>query len=336
MEIRYLILLLTDWCNLNCAYCYRGIPPDAKDMSIDLLETSLMQLVPLKTPCHVQLSGGEPTIVPDLIEKASKTLQKKRPHATLGIQTNGTMLDRSLARLFAKYRIQVGVSLDGPLNIQERLRGNASSTVKGLKLLEAENVPFRVTTVISNTTIDFLDKLVLMLGGFSNAQGIGLDLLIHKGNATSSERVLPATLKQTTEGIKRMIDALRLVNRDRRMKLEFREEKTIINAFKGKRPTYFCYAGASESLAVCPDGSLYPCSQTADDPRFFMGTLNKPHVAPTTLINEFRLSLEDCGDCPLTGRCPGDCYSRQYYNDSKSRRLICAIYQTIINIRKVK
>ncbi|MBU0991441.1 MAG: radical SAM protein [Proteobacteria bacterium] len=332
MEIRYLILLLTDWCNLNCACCYRGKTSDAKDMSMDLLEKSLMQFVPVESPCHVQLSGGEPTMVPDLIEETAKTLQKKRPHATLGIQTNATLLDRSLVRLFSKYNIQVGVSLDGPPDIQEQLRGNAAATLKGLKLLEAENVPFRVTTVISNRNIDCLDKLVLMLGGFSTARGIGLDLLIHKGNAATSSSVFPATPEQTADGINRMMTAFQMINRNRREKLELREEKTVTNAVRGKSPACFCHAGKGESLAVCPDGSLYPCSQTACDPRFFMGTLDNPNIVPAGLLREFALSTEDCGDCPLSGQCPGDCYSRQYFNHGENRELICTLYQTLFKL----
>lgn len=336
MGIRYLILLLTDWCNLDCAYCYRGRISDPRDMPMDLLEKSLTRFVPSEGPCHVQLSGGEPVMVPDLIENAAIMLQKKRPHATLGIQTNATLLDRSLVRFFSKHNIQVGVSLDGPPDIQETLRGKASETLKGLKLLEAENVPFRVTTVVSNKNIHCLDRLVLMLGGFSNARGIGLDLLIHKGNAAASCAVLPAAPEQTAEGIKHMLAALQMVNRNRHQKLELREEKTVTSAAQRKKPACFCHAGKGESLAVCPDGSLYPCSQTAYDPRFFMDTIDKPDLVPDGLLKKFPLSPENCGDCPLSGRCPGDCYSRQYYNNSGKSQLICTIYQTIMNMRTMK
>lgn len=303
---------------------------------MDLLKRCLFQLVPVEGSCHVQMSGGEPTLVPDLIETAAQTLKKERPHASMGIQTNATLLDRSLVRMFAKYNIQVGVSLDGPVEVQERLRGHAVKTLKGLKLMESENVPFRVTTVVSNGSVATLDKLVLMLGGFKNGRGIGLDLLIDKGNAPTNNTVSRATLSQTAEGISRMMVALKMVNGNRRLKLALREEDAVKRALQGKTSARFCHAGSGESVVVCPDGSLYPCSQTAGDSRFFMGTLSKPEMARAGFLSEFALSSDDCESCGLFNRCPGDCHSRQYYNDPEARRLICTVYQTIMNGRTVK
>lgn len=330
MTVRYLILMLTQECNLNCAYCYHESSITGPSMHKDMVDAAVREMSP-HGPSHIQLSGGEPSLVPHLIEYAAKTARNLSPHSTLGIQTNGTILDPALVKLFKRFNVQVGISLDGPMDIQEQLRGNAASTLKGLKLLEEANVPFRVTSVITNKNIAYLDRLVLMLSSFPNARGIGLDLLIHKGSAVTSDAVLPASPGQMTDGINRMMDALRMVNRNRRIKLEFRELNAVTNAVKRKPGACFCHVGAGESLAVCPDGSLYPCSQTAGDSRFFLGTFSEPDSAPARLLSTFRLSSANCGHCPLKRRCPGDCYSRQYYNDAENRQLICEMYKAIWN-----
>jgi len=326
---RYLILLLTHDCNLNCAYCYRGANNTAQAMSVAMIEAVIRMMISSEKQCHVQLTGGEPTLVPHLIEHAAKILRNLRPAATLGIQTNGTLLNRSMAQMFKKYGIQVGVSLDGPMDIQQQLRGSAASTLKGLKLLEAEGVTFRVTTVLSRQNIDHLNKLVLMLGAFPNACGLGLDLLIQKGLARESDLVFPPEPHQMESGLNRMMDALRLVNQRRFGQLQIRELETVANAFAGKQHPYFCHAGTGESLAVCQDGSLFPCGQTAGDPRFFMGTIDTPDTFRSLPLKNFRLSHKDCIECPLYQRCPGDCHSRQYYNDEKTRRLACVMYQSL-------
>jgi uncharacterized protein len=74
----------------------------------------------------------------------------------------------------------VGVSLDGPPAVHEQQRGMAAETLRGLKLLEREGIPFRVTTVLTQTNVRVLDRLVLTLAGFACAGGIGLDLLVNK------------------------------------------------------------------------------------------------------------------------------------------------------------
>ena len=37
----------------------------------------------------------------------------------------------------------------------------------------------------------------------------------------------------------------------------------------------------------------------------------------------------DCGDCQLSGRCPGDCSSRLRYNTSRQDNIMCVIYRAI-------
>ena len=326
---RYLILHLTNDCNLNCAYCYRETDNTVNEMSVEVLEAGIRLMMSSDRQCHVQLTGGEPTLAPRMIEHAARTLRNLKPDATLGVQTNGTMLDRSLVWMFKKYRIQVGISLDGPIAIQQQLRGDAASTLKGLRLLEANGVPFRVTTVLSGQNIDHLDKLVLMLGAFTNAQGLGLDLLIQKGRAKTSGLISPPDHDQMEDGLSRMIDALRLVNRRPSGRLRLRELETVANAINNRKRACFCHAGAGESLAVCPDGSLYPCGQTAGDSRFYMGTLDAPDTSLALPLKDFRLSSKDCVACPLYQQCPGDCYSRQYYNNEETRRLTCVMYQSL-------
>ncbi len=289
----YLILILTNKCNLNCAYCYRKADNTVNEMPVDIIEAGIRLMTSSDRQCHMQLTGGEPTLVPHMIEHAARILQNLKPDATLGIQTNGTMLNRSLVRMFKKYNIQVGVSIDGPMGIQQQLRGNAASTLKGLRLLETEEVPFRVTTVLSHQNIEHLDKLVLMLGAFRNARGLGLDILIQKGRAKGSKLISSPSPDQIKDSLYRMMNALYMVNNRPFGRLQLRELETVKNAIKNKKRTYFCHAGADESIAICPDGSLYPCSQTADDPHFCMGTLDAPDTFSSVPLKNFRLFNEN-------------------------------------------
>ncbi|ETR71425.1 MAG: radical SAM domain-containing protein [Candidatus Magnetoglobus multicellularis str. Araruama] len=332
MMIRYLIFILTNDCNLNCIYCYRGNQSKQQAMTVDMITECIEKYMQHDSPCHVQLTGGEPTLRPELIEHTAQFIRKKKAKASIAIQTNATLLDESLIKMFQKYQIQVGVSLDGPLDIQEKLRGNASETFKGLKRLECHEVPFRVTTVVSQQNIEYLHKTVLLLSSFSNALGIGLDLLIQKGRAKNAETITPATPDVLEKSIKQMLVSLDAINLRRHSKLRFREKDTIVNAHKIRQLNpFFCHAAKNESLCVTPDGFLYPCSQTAGDERFVMGTIEKPNKSKPLLLKDYALSHHNCDDCSLTGFCPGDCYSRQFYNNNAGQSLTCVMYQKILN-----
>ncbi len=326
---RFLILALTNTCNLGCAYCYRGdaladdtMPPEMIEQSIALAEQS-------GHPFHVQLSGGEPTMMPHLIEHAAQTLRKRGCRASLAVQTNGTLIDRPLARMFKQYDIQVGVSLDGGVALQERLRGRAADTLKGMKMLEAEDIPFRVTTVVSHENADHLAELVVLLSTFANAGGIGLDLLTLKGRVAASDRIRPAEPSQLKNGLNRMMKMLTVVNRRRFRPLRLREAELLKRFEQTPRAAHFCYAARGQSLAVAPDGALYPCGQVMGDADCDLGTLDAPDVSRLKILSRYRLPETDCADCPLNTCCPGECPSRLKYNGPETGRLACVMYRTL-------
>jgi uncharacterized protein len=98
----------------------------------------------------------------------------------------------------------------------------------------------------------------------------------------------------------------------------------------GKRGGY-CHACKGESLAVHPDGTVYPCGQTVGDPAMAAGTVDRVDWGRLRgMFRGLRLS-GDCNECPLQNRCPGDCPSRMHYNGRwGSDDAMCLIYRTII------
>jgi len=53
-------------------------------------------------------------------------------------------------------------------------------------------VPFRVTTVVGHDNVLSLYKVALLLAGFTNSRGLGLDLLINKDRAADGYYRPPA------------------------------------------------------------------------------------------------------------------------------------------------
>jgi len=326
LNIQYLILAITSRCNLCCRYCYQKAARDGEDMTDEVLDNALSLIAGHNAPCHVQITGGEPTLVPATIARIVDQCRSMACMPTLAIQTNGTLLTPELVQLLRKYAVQVGISIDGPPDIQEDIRGKAVETLRGLKLLEEYRIPFRVTTVVTERNILHLDKLVLLLAGFTNSRGIGLDLLVDKGRATS-EKVRPTSHQDLQKGMRQLVTTLAMVNSRRRIPIRLREFDLL-----NRRSTrhHFCQAATGQSLAVHPDGTLFPCGQTMADPAFSMGTVMEPDIPENLPLTAIRLTSHRCRTCPLDGRCPGDCPSRTHYNLDKSAPLVCTMYKALV------
>lgn len=321
MSIRYLILILTTRCNLDCRYCYNGDAP-GMDMTAEILKRSLLLAADGVEPLHVQLSGGEPAQRLDLMALAAEEARRLPRPVTLAVQTNGTLMTPDFLSLCEEQGIEIGVSLDGPPAINERTRGGSTALFQGLRQLEARGVDFNVTTVLSRVNVGFLADLPLVLGGFAHARGFGLDLLVRKGRG----QVEPVQAGELAPNIKKLHERLMLANSRRERPLLWREKESLLRERAGGRKSGFCHACQGESLAVHPDGSAYPCGQTSGSPEFLLATEGGKARYPLTRL---KLSGPQCRQCVLHGRCPGECPSRLYYNRGEAAFLICELYQAL-------
>lgn len=87
-----LIIELTDNCNLRCPTCYAGSGPERMShRSLEHIERMLDRAVANEeTPAVVQLSGGEPTLHPQLFEILAAV--RARPIGHLMLNTNGVRI----------------------------------------------------------------------------------------------------------------------------------------------------------------------------------------------------------------------------------------------------
>jgi uncharacterized protein len=152
-------------CNLDCQYCFflskeALYPGDRFRMSDELLEAYVRQLVASHPDGDVTLAwqGGEPTLMGvDFFRRAVELAGRvRRPGQQLHhtIQTNGTLLDDDWGRLFAEHHFLVGLSLDGPPEINDIYRvdkrgGPTSAKVlRGLEVLRRHDVDVNILCTV--------------------------------------------------------------------------------------------------------------------------------------------------------------------------------------------
>src|SRR5687767_9821594 len=99
-------------CNLQCHYCYQNPQREAGNVarSYDLAK---MKEAVLRQGGPFTLFGGEPL----LTRRADLEELFRWGYETFGgsgLQTNGALITDEHIRLFKKYSVRVGISLDGP------------------------------------------------------------------------------------------------------------------------------------------------------------------------------------------------------------------------------
>ncbi|KAI8145290.1 putative molybdopterin cofactor synthesis protein A [Fennellomyces sp. T-0311] len=112
----YLRISLTERCNLRCTYCMpeEGVPltPHDKLLTTDEI-LSLARLFVSQGVTKIRLTGGEPTVRPDLIDIVRGMNEFKQfGLQSIGITTNGIALKRKLPALYDAGLDSLNISLD--------------------------------------------------------------------------------------------------------------------------------------------------------------------------------------------------------------------------------
>ena len=160
-------------CNIQCHYCYEHPLRDAGNKAAPY-DIEAMKAAVLREGGPFSLFGGEPLLVPkaDLETLWSWGLEKFGSH---GIQTNGTLIDEAHIALFKAYKVDVGISVDGPAELNDaRWSANLAKT--------------REATARTQAAIEALCR---------EGMPPGLIVTLHRGNAGADKasgavRLVPA------------------------------------------------------------------------------------------------------------------------------------------------
>ena len=131
---------ITEQCNLNCPNCFASAGK-GKHLTLKQIETMLDQLIKCEGKLDVlQISGGEPTIHPDLIKIIK--LARKRPIRMVMINTNGLRIaqDKAFVKELAKFKagFEIYLQFDGfKKETYKKLRGK---DLRDIKLRAIENL----------------------------------------------------------------------------------------------------------------------------------------------------------------------------------------------------
>lgn len=161
-SLRYLLLHLTDRCNLKCKHCYIG-QPQGKNLSFSAVKKILADFEK-NQGLRLLVSGGEPLLHPNFW-KINRLLPKYKFRKIL--LTNGLLINKKHAGRLNFDEVQI--SLDGLEKGHEILRGTGTfkRALKSITILQKRNTPVSVSTMMHSQNLDGfpeLEKLLKKLG----------------------------------------------------------------------------------------------------------------------------------------------------------------------------
>ena len=339
-------------CNMRCTYCFYADEQEHRSVSSHgIMSKNTMHRIVDKAMeygdgvCTLAFQGGEPTLAAldfyeDLAEYAAHVPNPKKIRFQYAIQTNGYNIDEQWTRFWAKNRYLVGISLDGPKEIHDRYRKDASGQgtynkiMASIRLLEKYRVDYNVLTVVTAATARSGQKIY----NFYKKNKIHYQQYIE---CLDPLREMPGgqeyslTPKRYETFLKSLFDA---------WYLDVKADKSVYNRYfdnllmimDRQVPESCNMRGVcGKQWVIEADGSVYPCDFYALD-QWLLGNINEDSFETMDLKREelgfIRWSMkthEDCKNCTWYPLCRGGCRRNRepVTKDSTGKNYFCDAYK---------
>ncbi|SHF26049.1 radical SAM additional 4Fe4S-binding SPASM domain-containing protein [Desulfofundulus australicus DSM 11792] len=143
--------------------------------------------------------------------------------------------------------------------------------------------------------------------------------LVREVVAYVRSRRLSVKLQLQTNGTQTAIKRAEEIARLGGPLIRFREvERLKYQLCRSVARQHYCYATTGQSLAVAPDGSVYPCASLCGLTEFYLGRITDGRfslaeaLAGTPLLGRTVERVPGCRDCPDRFLCGGGCPARAY------------------------
>lgn len=300
-----LVLDVTRRCNLRCSMCRTWEHPRRDELSADEIGDIMAQLPGLY---WLDVTGGEPFLRKDVAQIFDQILRNAPALNVLHFPTNGWFGDRIVATVREiverrpEIQLIVTVSIDGPEQVHDRIRGIPGSFSRALqtfgRLREMDGVDVYVGTTVQSDNSDALEELgVVLKAEFPDFAATEwhwnrLQISGHFFNNEQEAGRQPERSGAVGEHIRRrglprgLVDLMELVFL---VNLEFVQ--------RGEQAGMDCQALRSTAF-VSPEGELFPC-HVYDRP---LGSLREHTFAELWASRAVADAREDiqalrCGGC---------------------------------------
>jgi mycofactocin radical SAM maturase len=297
-------------CNLSCVHCLSDSGPKRPGELSTAQALQVIDQLAAQKVFQLNIGGGEPLMRPDFLDLMDYAHAKG---IVTCISTNGTLIDRSVARRLDHKLVYIQVSLDGAgaqSNDAIRGRGSFQKVQQALEYLCGRNIEVSINCVLTRRSYPELDQLV--------------DLAASYGAKLRVSRFRPSG---------RGKDAWSQLNVERNQMLDFSQwlarhlgvstgDSFFSVTSEERRSLGLNMCGACKlTCCLSPQGHVYPCA-FLQEAEFCAGKLPEEDFATiwkqSPVFDSFRqLEIKSCESCHRFDLCHGGCPAIAYHTQRK-------------------
>lgn len=329
-QFQGLYLITTTNCNLNCDYCFYRSDiskslQDKKNMSFEIAKKAIDKFKKIVDNNDINeeywqqitFYGGEPSLNKELLKKSIPYVRKvfADNYTSIVVNTNLTIDDDELFKIYKDYNVEVQVSLDGMKEQHDMHRkmcdgeGSFDRVIENIikiKQLGVNIVPMITATDANvNNFSEVLHNIIEKL----DVQDFGVNILISDSYIVNKD--YPSILAR--EMLKSYIEF-----GDKACDYSFIDLYEGILGISKNITKSSC--GSGRKITVFPNGNVFSCQALEKHPKNFMGNLDEEF---TTNDNwkywreRNKFSNKKCLECEVIGSCGGGC-AQGSYNKNKT------------------
>lgn len=341
-------------CNLSCKYCFEGnwcertvstrSVNETFEKSLDtfvLFAQKVIEASQGKGRTEILLHGGEPLLIEDdLLSDFLRRVKEYDDNVALAIQTNGTLLSGSKARILKQHGVKVGISIDGPSHVHDILRvtksgGHTLATIlENISCLRNSGLDCGALVTLSALSLDYIDDIY----DFFAANEISFSFNPFFAPNGAHYEAFKFDTDRYAQAVCRLFD--RWFNDDAAISIPTFERILDGITSPGSFASTCDYLDdcSKEVIAVDTEGYLYTCNHFCGNHDHSYGVLT-----PDTDIAEVlshapyahrweRLKAGECEGCEIERFCHGGCpyHALAQYGDQFRRDGNCGARKAIV------
>ena len=334
-RLNYLILQVTQQCNLRCSYCaYSGLyynrEHSSAKMSFAMAKKAIdffIERAKESSRLHFAFYGGEPLLEFDLIKKCVAYIRDnvEGKEVSFGMTTNGTMLTDEKIAFIAENKFQLMISLDGSKEEHDACRvfpngkGSFDIIIRNIQRVK-ELYPDYSKRIKISTVISPKSELNHMLDYFKSDEVLS-DKHIMMSTITSTGLKEQVDYKESFhlvrkyEYLKYLLYILGKIDKQYVSELVIRSQQYTEETYHSLQthttlPECTCPGGpcipSIKKLFVTTEGKFYPCEKVSESSDYCqIGSLNSGFDMRQmeVMLNLSSLTKEECKNCWAISLC---------------------------------
>lgn len=319
-KVYIMYFVMTSSCNLACKYCFIENCTFNNKIEINMKRETALNAIKKYSEylerekidnASVIFYGGEPVVNWDVIVDVIEYSKKLNSKINFSIVTNATLLSEKKIEYLAKNNVEIGISIDGPKNLNDKNRIYRLSSksvydevVKKFPKLQINNCKYGLSITVSrdflnhqDEVLEWLKKLNINSIFYNLYHYTSYDCCWEEYYKEASEFLIKSYEYLTSDGI-----------------YDGRLIRKIDSFFNNEFKFSDCGAIGGNQLAIKPNGEVCICHGYLKTDKYIIGNINKHSIDDLMASNEINfwkkrctLNYDECLNCESIFMCGGGC-----------------------------